>query len=121
MSVAALDPPTPQTFDGPAALLSVRRQAPGADAPRRAGTGAVVIFAASAMHDEGNDDDETFVRLISGHINRRMLVHLMLTLGWCLLVVGAGALTLLMPAVGAALHGRDAVAGRRWSCGRSRT
>src|SRR5262249_35183850 len=40
--------------------------------------------------------DETFVRLISGHINRWMLVHLLLTLGWLLLVVGVGALTRLM-------------------------
>jgi len=96
MSTAVLDPPTRQGLDAPPALPRFVTRLRELTVPVALGTGAALIFAASAMHDEGNDDDETFVRLISGHINRWMLVHLMLTLGWLLLVVGAGALTRLM-------------------------
>jgi hypothetical protein len=95
VSTATIDAPIVRD-DRPAPLSRFVTRLRELTVPVALGTGAVVIFAASAMHDEGQDDDQTFVRLISGHINRWMLVHLMLTLGWLLLVVGAGALTRLM-------------------------
>ena len=95
MSTTTLDPPIVRD-DPPAPLPRFVTRLRELTVPVALGTGAVVIMVASAMHDEGKDDDETFVRLIGGHINRWMLTHILLTLGWLLLVVGAGALTRLM-------------------------
>ena len=107
MSTAVLDRTSRPTADPMPTLPRFVRRARELTVPVALGVGAVVILAASSMHDEGQDDDETFVRLISGHINRWVLVHLLVTLGWLLLVVGAGALD--------PPHARTRPSSRSWS------
>ncbi len=96
MSTAVLEPPSHSTSPDLPALPRFVARVRHVATPIALAFGMALVFLGGSMHDPGQDDDVTFVRLIGTHVNRWMFVHIVITAGWLLFGVGAGAVTRLI-------------------------
>jgi hypothetical protein len=63
----------------------------------------LVLGVGVALHPEGDDDDEAFVREVGHHLTRWLVAHVLLTVGFFLVFLSAGALLRLARGRGAVL------------------